>query len=356
MEAASDPSGEPRRRRPRYAGTHPRRFAEKYKERDPARYAETVEKVLASGKTPAGTHRPILVREVLEILALSPGDRVVDCTLGNGGHARAVLGRILPGGMLLGLDADPVELPRTVARLRAEGFGPESFQAVRTNHAALPRVLADSGFGPADALLADLGLSSMQIDDPERGFSFKADGPLDMRMHPGRALSAADWLRKVTAPELARALTENSDEPRAERLAQALAGRAFTRTRELADAIRAAFGRGPESERELAVRRVFQAIRIEVNGEFDALESLLRALPGCLAPGGRAVFLTFHSGEDRRVKRAFEAGLRAGVFDGGSGEVIRPSRGEQRENPRSAPAKLRWVRRAVDEARSASEG
>jgi 16S rRNA (cytosine1402-N4)-methyltransferase len=208
----SDPEP-PRRRRPRYAGTHPRRFADRYKERDPARYGDTVAKVLASGKTPAGSHRPILVDEVLAVLDPRPGDRVADCTLGHGGHARRLLERIAPGGLLIGLDADPIELPRTEARLRAEGFGPEIFRAVRTNYAALPKALSELGIDGVDCLLADLGLSSMQIDDPARGFSVKADGPLDMRMNPGRPLTAAALLERTPAHRLARLLSINADEP-----------------------------------------------------------------------------------------------------------------------------------------------
>jgi len=336
----------PNRRRPRYPGTHPRKFAEKYKEHDPARHSDTVAKVLASGKTPAGSHRPILVDEVLAALNPRPGDRVADCTLGHGGHARRLLERILPGGFLLGLDADPIELPRTEARLRAEGFGPETFRAVRTNYAALPKALADLGIDGVDSLLADLGVSSMQIDDPTRGFSVKADGPLDMRMNPGRPLTAATLIERTSAPRLARLLSVNSDEPHADLLAAALAGRKFERTLELAAALRTALADRDAETRDASVRRVFQALRIEVNGEFDALESLLRALPACLRPGGRAVFLSFHSGEDRRVKHAFEEGVRAVVYAAASREVIRPGREEQRTNPRSSPAKLRWVKRA----------
>src|SRR6185312_14678218 len=136
------PGPVPHRRRPRYAGRNPRRFEEKYKEHDPQRYAETVAKVLAAGKTPAGTHRPIMVAEILQVLAPKPGELAVDCTLGYGGHAREILARLQPGGRLLGLDADPIELPKTEARLRAAGFGPEIFTAIRSNFAGLPKVLA----------------------------------------------------------------------------------------------------------------------------------------------------------------------------------------------------------------------
>ena len=375
----------PHRRRPRYSGKHPRRFEEKYKERNPQRYAATVAKVLASGKTPAGTHRPIMVAEILEILTPQPGELAVDCTLGYGGHAREILARLQPGGRLLGLDADPVELPKTEARLRAAGFGPEVFTAIRSNFAGLPQALV-SDFGArlwsqtqpqlvgnderaaadashtaalqseggayegqqtgADCILADLGVSSMQLDDPARGFSVKADGPLDMRMNPQRGFPASALLEKTSPAALARLLQENADEPQAGKLADALAGRSFATTRTLADAIRAALPRLNKEDADLTVRRVFQALRIEVNDEFSALDMLLRHLPACLNPGGRVAIITFHSGEDRRVKKAFAAGFRDGHYADIARDVIRPTPGERRDNPRSSPAKLRWARKA----------
>ncbi len=333
----------PHRRRPRYAGRYPRRFEEKYKELDPERYPEVVGKVLASGKTPAGTHRPILVDEVLAVLAPKPGERGVDGTLGYGGHARAILERLVPGGHLLGLDADPVELPRTEARLRGAGFGPELFTAVRSNFAGLPGVLTGLGWGRVDFVLVDLGVSSMQLDDPARGFTARGEGPLDMRMNPGRGQTAGALLAAMQAGALARMLEENSDEPRAAVLAPLLAGRRFSSTRELADAVRAGVGDVAREERETTVRRVFQALRIAVNDEFSALETLLRHLPGVLAPGGRVAVLSFHSGEDRRVKRAFAEGRAAGVYREVSEEVVRAGPVERRANPRSTSAKLRWA-------------
>jgi 16S rRNA (cytosine1402-N4)-methyltransferase len=341
-----DPSAQPHKRRPRYRGTHPRRFEEKYKERDPKRYAETVAKVIASGKTPAGSHRSIMVAEILDVLAPQPGEIAVDATLGYGGHAREILPRLAPGGRLLGLDADPIELPKTEARLRTLGFGPDVFTAHRGNFAGLPQVLAAAGLPGVDAILADLGLSSMQIDDPTRGFSVKLGGPLDMRMNPQRGQSAADYLRRVKPDALALALHDNADEPHAAELAKHLAGKTFTTTRELAEAIRAALPRAGKADQDLTVRRVFQAVRIKVNDEFSALETFLRHLPQCLRPGGRVAVLTFHSGEDRRVKKAFEAGRRDGVYAEIAQDVLRPSAAERNSNPRSTPAKLRWARRA----------
>ncbi len=344
--SASNPTPTPHKRRPRYSGRNPRRFEEKYKEHNPERYANTVEKVIASGKTPAGTHRPIMVAEILDVLAPQPGEFAVDCTLGYGGHAQEILSRLLPGGKLFGLDADPIELPKTEARLRALGFGPEMFSAHRSNFAGLPQVLAANQISGADLILADLGVSSMQIDDPTRGFSVKLEGPLDMRMNPRRGQPASALLEKIKPDALAQLLEENADEPNAATLAPALAGKSFATTSLLAAAVRAALPRLNKDDSDLTVRLVFQALRIAVNDEFSALDTFLRNLPACLNPNGRVAILTFHSGEDRRVKKAFEAGLRDGVYSDIAREVIRPSPAERNSNPRSSPAKLRWARKA----------
>ncbi len=330
-------------RRVRYGGKNPRRFEDKYKEHDPARYGDTVAKVLASGKTPAGSHIPILVTESLAALQLAPGMFGVDATLGYGGHALQILEKITPGGKLIGLDVDPLVLPKTETRLRDLGYAEDSFQATRSNYAGLSKVLAGS---LADFVFADLGCSSMQFDDPTRGFSFKAGGPLDMRMNPSRGLSAAEWLLKISAEKLEHAFIENADEPRAETLALALAGKHFSSTLALAQAVRESVRVSDEDERELTVRRVFQAIRIAVNEEFTALDSFLRALPSCLKPGARAAILTFHSGEDRRVKQVMKVGLRDGVFSEISEGPITATPEERRMNPRSSSAKLRWLTKA----------
>ena len=330
-------------RRKRYSGKNPRRFEDKYKEHDPAKYGETIAKVIASGKTPAGSHVPIMVTECLEALQLAPGMTGVDGTLGYGGHAAKILEAISPGGRLIGLDVDPVELPKTEARLRALGFGEDVFEAVRSNYAGTAKVLAGR---EADFVFADLGCSSMQYDDPSRGFSFKVAGPLDMRMNPGRGLSAAEWLQKVTVEKLAIVLTDNADEPRADSLAEALAGKKFTTTTEFARAIRGAVKISEEEEMDKTVRRVFQAVRIAVNEEFTALDGFLRVLPTCLKSGGRVAILTFHSGEDRRVKKAFKVHLKDGIFSEMNEEVIVAGPEERRVNPRSTAAKLRWAVKA----------
>lgn len=330
-------------RRKRYSGKNPRRFEDKYKELNPELHGETVAKVIASGKTPAGSHIPIMVEECLEALGLKEGMTGVDATLGHGGHARGILEQISPGGKLIGLDVDPIEFPKTEARLRAAGYDEDRFVAVRTNYAGVARALANKGIDKVDFIFADLGCSSMQFDDPSRGFSFKTAGPLDMRMNPGRGLSAADWLVKVRAAKLELALRDHSDEPRAESLAVALAGQRFSDTLELANAIRESVRVSDEKERELTVRRVFQAIRIAVNEEFTALDAFLRTLPNCLKSGGRAAILTFHSGEDRRVKHAIKDGVIDGLYTEAGGGPLTAGPEERRLNPRSTSAKLRWL-------------
>ena len=335
----------PHRRRPRYSGKNPRRFSEKYKELDPEKHPETIAKVLASGKTPAGSHVPIMVREILAALDPKPGELAVDCTLGHGGHARELLHKILPGGRLIGLDADPIELPRTESRLRGEGFGEDCLVTRKSNFAGIQAALASIGADGADMILADLGVSSMQLDNPARGFTSKHAGPLDMRMNPAKGIPASKWLERVTPAELAEILRENSDEPHAQILAPQLAAKSFSSTLELAQAIRAALSSRPEEELKKTVARVFQAIRIEVNEEFAALDALLRSLPFSLRLGGRVAILTFHSGEDRRVKKAFQAGQREGIYSEIARDVIRASAAECRANPRATSAKLRWARR-----------
>ena len=338
------PDDVPPRRRVRYSGKNPRRFEEKYKELRGD--AATLAKVLESGKTPAGAHRPILVEEILAVLRPQPGERFVDATLGFGGHAGEILPRLQPGGVLLGLDIDPVEQPKTEARLRALGFDGSSLIVHRGNYAGVAKFTAELGWNGVDGVLADLGLSSMQIDDPARGFSVKFDGPLDMRMNPKRGLSAAQWLEKVDATKLTAALRENADEPLAELIAGRLAGRRFQTTMELRSEIERVVREEKGVELEPIVRRVFQAIRIEVNEEFSALDTFLRNLPFILNPGGRMAILTFHSGEDRRVKHAFKAGLAEGSYSEICRTVIRASAQEQHANPRSSSAKLRWAIRS----------
>ncbi len=351
----SPSSTEKPKRRPRYRGTHPRRFEEKYKERNAEKYPETIAKVIESGKTPAGTHRPICVREILEVLAPRSGEMAVDCTLGYGGHAMELLPRLLPGGRLFGLDVDSIELPKTEERLRASGVPTEALTVCHSNFAGLARVLAAQGVSGVDMVLADLGCSSMQFDNPARGFSFKLEGPLDLRMNPNKGRPASALLAAVDEATLTRILQDNADEPKATEIARAIkleqSRSPITTTSALTRVIRAVLAGPrqsmPTSERDTSVRRVFQALRIAVNEEFTALETFLRFLPDCLNPGGRVAILTFHSGEDRRVKKAFQEGQRNGVYATVAREVIRPGAEEVRANPRASSAKLRWAIRAA---------
>ena len=325
----------PHKRRVRYKGTHPRTFEEKYKEREPEKYAETIEKVISKGSTPAGMHLSICVDEILEFLQIQPGQRGLDATLGYGGHSRRMLEKLEGSGHLYGLDVDPIEIVKTTARLRENGFE----------------------VGKFDFVLADLGVSSMQIDNPERGFTYKAEGSLDLRLDPEKGVSAADRLKEVTREELTGMLAENYDEPYAEEIAREVLKRNRKKeyirtTTQFKEAIETALGFLPEEERKEAVvkscKRCFQALRIDVNSEFEVLYSFLEKLPGVMAPGGRAAILTFHSGEDRLVKHYFKEGKKAGLYQEISEEVIRPSAEECQRNPRARSTKMRWAIRAQE--------
>jgi 16S rRNA (cytosine1402-N4)-methyltransferase len=257
---------------------------------------------------------------------------------------------LLPGGRLFGFDLDPIELSKTTKRLAAAGIPEGAFIPIHANFANLAEALADADLAGVDVFLADLGVSSMQIDDPARGFSFKRKGPLDMRMDTEGGRSAREYLASVSEEKLRDILAANADEENAELIARAICLRrnAIATTRDLTEAICSAFPEVPfkDPNMQRTLRRVFQAIRIEVNGEFSSLERLLSALPSCLNPGGRAAFLAFHSGEDRRVETAFRAGYESGLYSAVATEALRPSREEQYSNPRSSAAKLRWAIRS----------
>lgn len=288
-----------------------------------------------------------MVAEVLRCLRPAPGEVAVDCTLGGGGHAQAILERLQPGGRLFGLDVDPLELPRTEHRLREAGFDADSFIARQRSFADLADVLAAEGVDGVDVVLVDLGVSSMQHDTPARGFSYKYPGPLDLRMDPSRGEPAWRLLANLEPDALEDLLRENADEPHAGLIARLLAGTPVTTTHALERTVRLELNRAlpmlPRADVKMSVRRTFQALRIAVNDEFGALESLLRSLPLCLAPGGRVAVLTFHSGEDRRVKKAFQAGHRAGVYAAVADAVVRSTKEETFANRRASSAKLRWA-------------
>ena len=293
-----------------------------------------------------------MVEEILTVLSPQPGEHGVDATLGYGGHASRLLAGVQPGGRLLGMDQDPIELPKTTERLRQMGYDEDAFVSRRANFAGIADAVKAIGWHDgADFVLADLGVSSMQIDNPARGFSFKLSGPLDMRMNPQKGQSAADLLQRLDVKKIESLLIENADEPFAGALARHLHTKAasggLTTTKALAETVRGALPRHVlEEERELSVRRVFQALRIAVNDEFGVLESFLRCVPHAVRSGGRVAIMTFHSGEDRRVKAAFQEGLQDGSYKQIASEVIRASRKEIQANPRASSAKLRWAVRA----------
>jgi 16S rRNA (cytosine1402-N4)-methyltransferase len=291
-----------------------------------------------------------MLAEVLRCLQPAAGDVAVDCTLGGGGHAQAILEGVQPGGRLIGIDLDPFELPRTEARLRGAGYGADTFTARHGNFADLRQLLAAEGLAAADVILADLGVSSMQADNPDRGFSYKVAGPLDMRMNTAQGDAAWQLLDRLSEDDLAALLTENADEPHARLVAALLKEKPVKTTHAVERLVRvglsAALPSLTKTEVKMSVRRTFQAIRIAVNGELAALDALLRSLPQSLAPGGRVAILTFHSGEDRRVKKAFQAGDRAGVYAAVADQVIRSAKEETFANRRASAAKLRWAVRA----------
>lgn len=345
----------PHKRRVRYSGTHPRKFSEKYKELNPEKYQDTIERVISKGSTPAGMHISICVQEILTFLQIQPGMKGLDATLGYGGHSRKMLEALQGRGHLYALDVDPIEIVKTTKRLREAGFSEEIFTPISENFANIDRVAEQ--YGPFDFLLADLGVSSMQIDNPERGFSYKQEGPLDLRLNPQNGEPASERLQKMNREEIEGMLIDNSDEPYAAEIARAIAGKLrkgqkIDTTTKLAELIGETLAFLPEKERKEAVKkscaRVFQALRIDVNSEFEVLEAFLTKLPSCMAPGGRIAILTFHSGEDRLVKRAFKEGKKAGIYSEVAEDVIRPSSEECAKNPRAKSTKMRWAVRAEE--------
>jgi len=345
----------PHKRRVRYSGTHPRKFSEKYKELNPEKYQDTIERVISKGSTPAGMHISICVQEILTFLQIKPGMKGLDATLGYGGHSRKMLEALQGRGHLYALDVDPIEIVKTTKRLREAGFSEEIFTPISENFANVDRVAEQ--YGSFDFLLADLGVSSMQIDNPERGFSYKQEGPLDLRLNPQNGEPASERLQKMNREEIEGMLIDNSDEPYAAEIARAIAGKLrkgqkIDTTMKLAELIGETLAFLPEKERKEAVKkscaRVFQALRIDVNSEFEVLEAFLTKLPSCMAPGGRIAILTFHSGEDRLVKRAFKEGKKAGIYSEVAEDVIRPSSEECVKNPRAKSTKMRWAVRAEE--------
>lgn len=341
------------KRRVRYKGTHPRSYKEKYKEHQPEKYADTISRVIQKGSTPAGMHISICVNEIIEFLEIKPGQQGLDATLGYGGHTKAMLKCLEHKGHMYALDVDPIELPKTRERLAKLGYGPEILTIKELNFAHIDQLVEESG--KFDFVLADLGVSSMQIDNPDRGFSYKVDGPLDLRLNPKKGKSAMERLQKISAYELEGMLIENADEPHAREISVAIvkaikSGVKISTTSKLQSIIEEALSFIPEKERKEAVKkscqRSFQALRIDVNQEFEVLYDFLEKLPTILNPGGRVAILTFHSGEDRLVKKSFKHFLREGVYSDIAPKVIRPSAKECFENSRAKSTKMRWAIKA----------
>lgn len=356
MNPASDTvcnQDQPHKRRVRYSGRYPKRFEEKYKEHNPEKYADMINHVIEKGSTPAGMHISIMVKEILDFLQIQPGQQGLDATLGYGGHTREMLKCLKGEGHIYGLDVDPIESAKTKERLASQGFGEDILTVKLINFANIDQVAEEAG--KFDFILADLGVSSMQIDNPERGFSYKIDGPLDLRMNPLKGESAAELLRKIKAPELKNLLIENSDEPYAAEITKQIMnkrkkGQHIETTTALRETIEEALAFLPAAEQKEAVKkacaRTFQALRIDVNSEFEVLYAFLEKLPLVLKPGGRAAILTFHSGEDRLVKQSFRELKRAGIYREVNNEVIRPSAEECVRNPRARSTKMRWAIRS----------
>lgn len=341
------------KRRVRYSGTHPKTYKEKYKELQPEKYADTVAKVIQKGSTPAGMHIPILVKEIMEFLHIKPGQKGLDATLGYGGHTLEMLKRLDGQGHLYALDVDPIESAKTTERLAGLGYGPEILTVKLKNFANIDKIAQE--YGKFDFVLADLGVSSMQIDNPDRGFSYKTEGPLDLRLNPKKGISAAERLSTAAREELQGMLIENADEPYAAEITKAVLserkkGAVISTTSQLREVIEEALDFIPAAERKEAVKkscqRTFQALRIDVNSEFEVLYEFMEKLPHVLAEGGRAAILTFHSGEDRIVKKAFKQLYREGIYSDIAKDVIRPSAEECAKNGRARSTKMRWAVRA----------
>lgn len=341
------------KRRVRYKGKYPRKYEEKYKELNPEKYKETIAHVISKGNTPAGMHISIMVKEILDFLQIKPGETGFDATLGYGGHTKAMMECLKGEGHMYATDVDPEESAKTKKRLAEQSFGEDILTVKLQNFCTIDEIAEE--IGGFDFILADLGVSSMQIDNPKRGFSFRADGPLDLRLNQEKGISAAERLDEISREELAGMLYENSDEPYCEEIAKAITdeirkGNRVDTTTKLRELIADTLDFLPEKEKKDTIRktcqRVFQALRIDVNREFEVLYEFMEKLPDALKPGGRVAILTFHSGEDKLVKKALKAGYKAGIYSDYAKDVIRPSAQECAQNGRARSTKMRWAIKA----------
>jgi len=310
-----------------------------------------------SAPAPQAAHVPVLLEEAIAALAIAPQGVYVDATFGRGGHARGMLARLGPAGRLIALDRDPA------AVVAAQALGDARLSAVHAHFSELAQVLARLGIAQVQGVLADLGMSSAQLDDPERGFSLRADGPLDMRMDPTRGAPASAWLGSASEQQITEAIRSYGEERFAKQIAKAIvAARArepLVRTRQLAALVAAAVGARQAGQD--AATRTFQALRILVNRELEEVALMLPQALGALAPGGRLAVLSFHSLEDRLVKRFLRAcaapalprdlPLRASEMPQAPLRIIgraqRASRAEVAANPRARSATLRVAERTA---------
>ena len=341
------------KRRVRYSGTHPKRFEEKYKELQPEKYSQTVERVISKGSTPAGMHLSICVQEILDFLQIKPGQVGLDATLGYGGHTEKMLECLDHNGHIYGLDVDPIEIEKTKTRLKQAGYDEDILTTINTNFSNIDKVAKQ--YGQFDFVLADLGVSSMQIDNPQRGFSYKQEGPLDLRLNPLKGTSAAQRLKELSMEEMEGMLRENADEPYAAEITKAVwnagkKGKDIQTTTDLRNVIEGALSFLPKDIQKETIKkscqRTFQALRIDVNSEFEVLEKFLDVLPSVLKSDGRVAILTFHSGEDRIVKKSFKRYKKEGLYSEIADEVIRPSMEECARNSRAKSTKMRWAIKA----------
>ncbi len=332
------------KRRVRYKGTHPKKYNEKYKELNPEKYKGTIDKVISKGSTPAGMHISIMVSEILDFFDIKENQIGLDLTLGYGGHTSHMLEKLNSTGHVYAVDADPIEFQKTVNRVSGKY---SNFTGYNMNFSNINTL--ENKF---DFILADLGVSSMQIDDPKRGFSYKHDTDLDLRLDPTKGISAKQRLEKISKSELEGMLIENADEPNALLIADEIIGeiktnKSISTTKQLREVIqRALLKKYKKEDKELlkkTCQRVFQAIRIDINEEFEVLYSMLEELPNLLNPGGKVAILTFHSGEDRLVKKAFKRHFKEGLYSEINDELILPSKDECFNNPRAKSTKMRWA-------------
>jgi 16S rRNA (cytosine1402-N4)-methyltransferase len=338
------------KRRIRYSGKYPKKFEEKYKEKQPDKYQDIIEHVMQKGNTPAGMHRSIMVDEILAFLDIEPNQIGLDATLGFGGHSKAILEKLNHTGHLHATDVDPIELPKTYQRLKDSGFTDSDFTLHHLNFSDLDQINV-SGY---DFIIADLGVSSMQIDDPKRGFTYKSNGPLDLRMNPNIGISASERLNELSQAEIEGMLIENADETYAKEIAVEITkakahGETIETTKDLFFIIKKALNHLSKSVQDEAIKkasqRTFQALRIDVNHEYEALFEFLEKIPNLLNKNGKVAILSFHSGEDRLVKKAFQFYQRQGIYQFVSGPDL-PSFDEIHTNPRARSAKLRCAIKA----------